>query len=435
MTGPTKKLIVAVEAYFTGLGRVRASGGGTEERSYCPAVEGLLRTVGQTLKPKVFCVLEAANQGVGHPDCALYTADQVQRVHPRAGQVPERGVVEVKRAGDDAWLTADTDQVSRYWGRYRLVLVTNLRDFVLVGSDASGRPAKLETLRLAEEADDFWRRVDRPRAFARAVGAGLGEYLVRALSHRATLTEPKDLAWLLASYARDGLSRVTAASNTTSLATVRSALEEALGIRFEGELGERFFRSTLIQMLFYGVFSAWVLWSRQEEMQHGPLFEGHYSQQQRFRWREAVWHLRAPVLRALFGQLADPGRLRPLGLVEVLDWTSAALGRVDRAAFRSRFKEGEAVPYFYEPFLEAFDPALRRQLGVSGTRQRRWSATSWPGWTRRSRTTSASRRTSQRRTSMCWTRAAAPGPIWRKCSAASLAISGTTASARSRAKR
>ena len=63
-------------------------------------------------------------------------------------------------------------------------------------------------------------------------------------------------------------------------------------------------------------------------------------------------------------QLADPGRLKPLGLVEVLDWTSAALDRVDRTAFFSRFNEGEAVPYFYEPFLEAFDPALRKQLGV-----------------------------------------------------------------------
>ena len=79
---------------------------------------------------------------------------------------------------------------------------------------------------------------------------------------------------------------------------------------------------------------------------------------------EAVWHLRAPVLRALFQQLSDPGRLQPLGLVEVLDWTSAALDRVDRDAFFDRFNEGEAVPYFYEPFLEAFDPDLRKQLGV-----------------------------------------------------------------------
>ena len=83
-----------------------------------------------------------------------------------------------------------------------------------------------------------------------------------------------------------------------------------------------------------------------------------------FDWRTAVWHLRAPVLRALFQQLSDPGRLQPLGLVEVLDWTAAALDRVDRPAFFARFQEGEAVPYFYEPFLEAFDPDLRKQLGV-----------------------------------------------------------------------
>ena len=37
---------------------------------------------------------------------------------------------------------------------------------------------------------------------------------------------------------------------------------------------------------------------------------------------------------------------------------------MDRDAFFARFAEGEAVPYFYEPFLEAFDPALRKQLGV-----------------------------------------------------------------------
>ena len=48
----------------------------------------------------------------------------------------------------------------------------------------------------------------------------------------------------------------------------------------------------------------------------------------------------------------------------MLDWTAAALNRVDRAAFFAKFSEGEAVPYFYEPFLDAFDPELRKQLGV-----------------------------------------------------------------------
>ena len=353
MTGTNTKLTVAVEAYFADLRRMRASGGATGERSSYPALAGLLNSIGATLKPKVYCVLELAEQGAGHPDIGLYAAQQVQRGRTRGGQTPERGVVEVKSAGDDAWLTADGDQASRYWSLYRLVLVTNTRDFVLLGEDMTGRPAKLETFRLADNAETFARRLESPRAFARDLGVGLGEYLARVLSHRAALAEPKDLAWLLASYARDGLARVEATGDAPSLKAVRSALEEALGVRFEGEKGARFFHSTLVQTLFYGVFSAWVLWARQSPPSTGA-----------FHWREAVWHLRAPVLRALFQQLSDPGRLQPLGLVEVLDWTAAALDRVDRAAFFSQFNEGEAVPYFYEPFLEAFDPDLRKQLGV-----------------------------------------------------------------------
>ena len=243
--------------------------------------------------------------------------------------------------------------MSKYWGLYRIVLVTNTRDFVLLGEDAAGQPVKLETFRLADSAEDFDQLLQKPRAFARQAGAGLGEYLSRALSHSASIAEPRDLAWLLASYARDGLARVEANSDASSLTTVRSALEEALGVKFEGDRGAAFFRSTLVQTLFYGVFSAWVLWSRQKPAPTGP-----------FNWHEAVWHLRAPVLQALFQQVSAPSQLQPLDLVEVLDWTAAALDRVDRDAFFDRFNEGEAVPYFYEPFLEAFDPDLRKQLGV-----------------------------------------------------------------------
>ena len=353
MADTNTKLTAAVEAYFADLRRVRASGGATRERSAYGPVANLLNAVGSALKPKVFCVGELADQGAGHPDFGLYTAKQVQKGQPRKGQMPERGVVEVKSSGEDMDALEVRDQVSRYWGWYRLVLVTNLREFALVGPDASGDEATLESFRLADSDEAFVRKLETPRAFADQVGAGLVEYLARALSHRAALAEPKDLAWLLASYARDGLGRVETAGDAPSLKAVRSALEEALGVRFEGEKGTRFFRSTLVQTLFYGVFSAWVLWARQVPPPTGS-----------FDWRTAVWHLRAPVLRALFQQLSDPGRLQPLGLVEVLDWTAAALDRVDRATFFARFSEGEAVPYFYEPFLEAFDPDLRKQLGV-----------------------------------------------------------------------
>ena len=350
---PAKKLTATVEAYFEDLRRLRASGGATDERSSYVPLANLLNAVGGSLKPKVFCVIELADQGSGHPDMGLYAAKQVQKGKPRQGQVPERGVVEVKSAKVALGSTEVREQVNRYWSRYRLVLVTNLREFELVGRHSSGDEVKLETYRLAATESDFERLLEKPRASAANVGRGLAEYLARALSHQAALADPQDLAWLLASYARDGLARVERAGDSPSLGAVRSALEEALGVRFEGGKGARFFHSTLVQTLFYGVFSAWVLWSRQAPGP-GSVFD----------WRTAVWHLRAPVLRALFQQLADPGRLKPLGLVEVLDWTAAALNRVDRPPFFASFNEGEAVPYFYEPFLQAFDPTLRKQLGV-----------------------------------------------------------------------
>ena len=347
------KLTTAVEAYFKMMHDIRATGAATDELSYYPALTNLLNAVGDTLKPKVLCVSEMANQGAGHPDYGLYSTEQLQKKKPQQGQLPERGVIEVKPVEDDAWDTAAGTQVSKYWNKYRLVLVTNYRDLVLQGEDAAGKAVNLESFRLADSAEDFWKKVEHPRSFARAKGTALGEYLIRVLSYRATIVEPRDLAWLLASYARDGLARVEAAGDIPSLASLRNALEEALGIQFNAELGVGFFRSTLVQTLFYGVFSAWVLWARQTPQPTGP-----------FDWRTAAWHLRVPVIQALFQQVSSPTQLQSLGLVELLDWTAAALDRVDRDVFFDKFNAGEAVPYFYEPFLEAFDPDLRKQLGV-----------------------------------------------------------------------
>ena len=138
MPKPSAPLTAAVEAYFADLRRVRASGGATGERSSYGPLAHLLNAVGRTLRPKVFCVAEMADQGAGHPDFGLYAAAQVQKGRPRDGQAPERGVVEVKTPRDDPRTAAVREQVSRYWGRYRLVLVTNLRAFELVGADDAG---------------------------------------------------------------------------------------------------------------------------------------------------------------------------------------------------------------------------------------------------------------------------------------------------------
>ena len=191
MVRPAKTLAAAVEDYCAALARMHATGGSTGERSSYGPLVNLLNAVGALLKPKVFCVQELADQGAGHPDFGLYGARQVQRGQPRLDRITERGVVEVKGVDADAHLTAASHQVSRYWERYRLVLVTNLRCFVLVGEDSTGRPTSLETFQLAESAEAFWQALEKPHAFAHTAGAGLGEVLARALSHRAALKDCK----------------------------------------------------------------------------------------------------------------------------------------------------------------------------------------------------------------------------------------------------
>jgi hypothetical protein len=125
----SERLITIAERYFAAVREIHQLGAGTKERSYYPAIAELLDAIGGELTPKVLCLSDLGNTGAGHPDFGLFLATQVQRGEPRRGQVPERGVVEMKSVTDDAWLTADTDQVSKYFGSYRLVVVSNIRDY------------------------------------------------------------------------------------------------------------------------------------------------------------------------------------------------------------------------------------------------------------------------------------------------------------------
>ncbi|MBA3943929.1 MAG: N-6 DNA methylase [Herpetosiphonaceae bacterium] len=342
-----------VEAYLQDLHTIHASGSAVRETSYYPALERLLNEIGKLLKPRVRCVLTLRNQGAGIPDGGLFTADQFQRSaagEPLPGQLPARGVVEVKGTNADVQVIAHSEQVKKYLARYGQVLVTNYRDFLLVGPGPEGGASELEAYHLAANEATFWN--SSPHVLAEAHGAQLTEYLKRVMLHAAVLSNPADVAWFLASYARDARARI-GDRNVPALASIRQALEQALGITFEGERGDHFFRSTLIQTLFYGVFSAWVLWHEEDP-----------ERTDRFDWRLAEHYLHVPIIQALFEQVSGPTKLRPLQLMEVLGWTGAALNRVDRTTFFQKFEQGLAVQYFYEPFLEAFDPELRKELGV-----------------------------------------------------------------------
>jgi hypothetical protein len=296
------------------------------------------------------------NRGAGLPDGGLFTPEQIQEGDEIiGGQKPSRGAIEVKPTGSSAWVTSDSRQVTRYWNEYGQMLVTNYRDFVLVGRRRDGSPAKLETYSLAVDEAAFWRSTSSPGAIAETHGDLLVDYLARVMLHAAPITTPEEIAWFLAGYARRARARLDLISRAQipGLSSIRDAFEKALGVKFSEREGDHFFRSSLIQTLFYGVFSSWVLRNEQ-----------HQNQQERFDWRTAAWYLRVPVISALFAELSAPNTLRPLGLEELLDWTADVLDRVQYRVFLEHFAEENAVQYFYEPFLQKFDPALRKSLGV-----------------------------------------------------------------------
>ena len=218
-----------LEVYLKELRDIRGTGAAVAETSFYPALSNLLNEIGKTLKPKVRCVINIANRGAGLPDGGLFTADQIKKndPNPLQGQPPARGVVEVKGTAEDVAKTARSEQVKRYSAEYGVVLVTNYRDFLLLGRDAQGNPLPMESYSLAPDEAAFWQAAVHPQKTAELNGERFAEYLKRVMLSVAPLSAPEDVAWFLASYARDAKARVENNKDLSALKAVRDALEEA----------------------------------------------------------------------------------------------------------------------------------------------------------------------------------------------------------------
>jgi hypothetical protein len=274
-----------VAEYLTDLRAIRSTGSATAETSFYPPVDRLFNTAGQKLKPAILFSTQLRNQGAGMPDGGFFPqpASKRPKAEPPILQNPERGVVEIKPADYNLDTLTNEPQTLRYLKQYGLVLITNLREFRLLQLTSAGTIQTLERYTLAASPAALW---DDPIArFARHADL-LPDFLARVMLYRAPLVQPKDVAWLLASYAREARARAED-HPLGSFRTVKLALQESLGIQFEREKGEHFFRSTLVQTLFYGIFSAWILWRRVPENRAPGA---------RFDWRVSAHYLRVPVL-------------------------------------------------------------------------------------------------------------------------------------------
>jgi hypothetical protein len=276
---------------------------------------------------------------------------------------------EVKRAGTPlaelAISTEQNDQIGRYLSQTGVVLLCNVRGIGLLTCDPSftreaGKPVP-PAKRVLEKTVDLWSAVTggKQKVDAAAVD-DLISIITRAVTDLARIGSPADLAKILARQARDAK-----AALPDDLRPVKPLLDDyrqALGLAFDidDEKGARFFRSSLVQSVFYALFAAWILWDRDAEA--AAAFEIDHAHH----------YLPIPFLDALLHDIRHPARMRHLGLDAHLTRAIKTFNRVDRPLFRSRMTfphiDGEttiaAITYFYEPFLEAFDPQLREDLGV-----------------------------------------------------------------------
>ena len=336
-----------LDLYLDEVARVKATMAGTKETSYYPAVAMVLNAVGRELKPSVYCLHHPSGKD-GIPDFGLFEQTKFKKGEQptwKDGIIPERGAVEVKGAGHPIKTLLTSKQITeKYLPSYGLLLATNLWQWRLVTGQGVA-----ETFDIGDDEKGFWKLVHGKRLDT--LRTRFEDFLERCLLTAAPLTKPSDLAFFLASYARDALARLTDRADLPALAALRKGVEDAIGIQFDEGDGEHLFRSTLVQTLFYGLFSAWIV-------------EVGQNKQPPFNWQSAQWSMTVPVARFLFEQVATPERLEPLEIVPLLDAAARALDRVDRKTFFAAFDDAQAIQFFYEPFLEFFDPDLRKELGV-----------------------------------------------------------------------
>ena len=270
---------------------------------------------------------------------------------------------------DLAASTEREDQIGRYLAQTGVVLLFNLRAVGLLACrpgyqrklGVSVQPADRDLLDTVElwPSDAAFRKGG---AIAAPQVDALADLLERAVTEFAPIADPSSLARILARLARRA--RADLPEKFDAVAGLLEDYRAALGLTFTDADGAEFFRSSLIQTAFYALFAGWTLWHRAND---GTPFA----------WERVDGYLKIPFLAKLFYEFRHPDRLAELGLAPHLDRATAALGRVDRGAFFGQFTYGasgeaideqpeasKAITYFYEPFLEAFDPDLRKELGV-----------------------------------------------------------------------
>jgi hypothetical protein len=361
-TAAVPKLTKAAKSYAADVVEL-ITAGSTTEPTYYPAVRSLIAaTLAAEDLPfdvRINTSEQKEGGGINLPDVALYDSDGKFLVVCGEVKLPSAELDQL------AMSTENKDQIGRYLASTRAVLISNVRAFALVTVSPKWKgdgPVPPEARRI-EQLAELWPSVSALKAGQSVDSAALERFadlIETAVTRFAPIAEPESLARILARQAR----RAKADLPEKFTHAVQGLLDDfgkALGVNFVGPEGEEFFRSSLIQTAFYGLFAGWALW-----------WQG--DRNKPFAWEDLSQYLKIPFLGSLFYEFRHPSRIKELRLAKHLDIATETLARVDDELFFKRFRlpslkhEEEsattAIMHFYEPFLNAFDPALRKELGV-----------------------------------------------------------------------
>jgi hypothetical protein len=339
----------------------------TREETYYPSIKDMWSRLLEVRKLP-FDVRTSTSEkrqgksGADYPDLAIYDRGDFVSLFAEV-KLPDAELDELAASQDR------NDQIGRYLSQIGVVIITNIRSFGLLACRPSykrlrGTPVP-PSERIILESAELWTS-EEALSTRRPISVDglnkLTDLIEQAVTEFAPIAEPASLAKILALQARRAKEDLP--NQFDAVAGLLEDYREALGLRFEEAAGFDFFRSSLVQTAFYALFTGWTLWHRAND---GTVFE----------WDRLDRYLKIPFLGKLFYEFKHPDRLAELGLAPHLDRATQTLRRVERGIFFSRFTyqtvdayderdlgASAAITYFYEPFLEAFDPELRNELGV-----------------------------------------------------------------------
>jgi len=305
---------------------------GTAEQSYYPAINTLLDRLGSFMSPARAVLAHPAGIEGNLPDVALYERASNVLVLP----------VEAKPAGSSLEALVASAQALRYARVFGggTVLLTNVREFAVARIGADDRLHIAGRVLLAADEAQLDQRVGADALDGRE----LQMLIEDACQVRGALSNPATVARLLAFHAGSMRTAIDAGGDSAVLlAPISAALREGLQIDVPRDL----LVPTVVQTLVYGLFAAWL-----ESDEPGE-----------FNWMNTAYSLTVPVFADVLHAALRPQLVRASGLTTHLESIARVLAWTDRSAFAAQF-DGDAIQYFYEPFLAAFDQGLRGSLGV-----------------------------------------------------------------------